>query len=141
MKRRFGIGVAIAVGLVSVAQRAYATTRVCVSVEHKSWYRGAPSPASAPVVSPASALPPDAPIPLPVGPVTVPMPPPSPVATPPRAPDAHSNNPHEVDPTLYLKRMLQYEVTHEPGFAAVDEGCTQRLTVELYPLESGWTVF
>jgi len=32
-------------------------------------------------------------------------------------------------------------VTHEPGFAAVDERCEQRLTVELYQLESGWTVF
>jgi hypothetical protein len=37
--------------------------------------------------------------------------------------------------------MLEYEVTHEPGFAAVTDGCTQRLTVELYQLESGWTVF
>ena len=49
--------------------------------------------------------------------------------------------PHEIDPTLYLKRMLEYEVTHEPGFAAVDQGCQQQLVVELYQLESGWTVF
>jgi hypothetical protein len=38
--------------------------------------------------------------------------------------------------------MLEYEVTHEPGFAAAtDERCEQHLVVELYPLESGWTVF
>jgi hypothetical protein len=48
---------------------------------------------------------------------------------------------HEIDPTLYLKRMLEYEVTHEVGFAAVNEGCPQRLSVELYQLETGWTVF
>ena len=51
------------------------------------------------------------------------------------------SNPHELDPTQYLRRLLEYEVTHEPGFAAVDERCEQRLTVELYQLESGWTVF
>lgn len=50
-------------------------------------------------------------------------------------------NPHELDPTQYLRRLLEYEVTHEPGFAAVDDRCEQRVTVELYPLESGWTVF
>ena len=50
-------------------------------------------------------------------------------------------NPHEIDPTLHLRRMLEYEVTHEPGFAAVDDRCEQRITVELYQLESGWTVF
>jgi hypothetical protein len=37
--------------------------------------------------------------------------------------------------------MLEYEITHEPGFAAVDNGCQQRMVVELYQLESGWTVF
>ena len=37
--------------------------------------------------------------------------------------------------------MLEYEVTHEPGFAAVEDRCEQRITVELYQLESGWTVF
>jgi hypothetical protein len=37
--------------------------------------------------------------------------------------------------------MLEYQITHEPGFAAVTDACPQRLTVELYQLESGWTVF
>jgi hypothetical protein len=142
MKRRLGIGLALAVGLLSFAQRAQANTRVCVTVEQKSWYRGAPP--SAPV-APAPAAGPNAlmPLPLPMGPVgplPAPVPPPPPVAQPPRAMEARPN-PHEIDPTLYLRRMLEYEVTHEPGFAAVDTGCTQRLTVELYPLESGWTVF
>jgi hypothetical protein len=50
-------------------------------------------------------------------------------------------NPHEIDPTQHLRRLLQYEVTHEPGFAAVDDKCEQQMTVELYQLESGWTVF
>ena len=48
---------------------------------------------------------------------------------------------HEIDPTLYLKRMLEYEVTHENGFLAVNDACQQQLVVELYQLESGWTVF
>jgi hypothetical protein len=52
-----------------------------------------------------------------------------------------ASNPHELDPTQYLRRVLEYEVTDEPGFAAVDDRCEQRLTVELYQLESGWTVF
>jgi hypothetical protein len=47
----------------------------------------------------------------------------------------------EIDPTLYLKRMLEYEVTHEPGFAAVERGCSERITVELYALDEGWTMF
>ncbi len=37
--------------------------------------------------------------------------------------------------------MLEYEVTHEPGFVGVDDRCEQRLNVELYQLDSGWTVF
>jgi hypothetical protein len=138
MQRRFGIGLAFAVGLIAFAQRAQATTRVCVTVEQRSWYKGAQQPASAPAVAPAPVAAPVGPLPLPLGPA--PVPPPPPVAQPPRAPEARQN-PHEIDATLYLRRMLEYEVTHEPGFAAVDAGCTQRLTVELYPLESGWTVF
>jgi hypothetical protein len=50
-------------------------------------------------------------------------------------------NPHEVDPKLHLKRLIEYEVTHEEGFEAVQTGCDHTLIVELYPLEDGWTVF
>ena len=68
-------------------------------------------------------------------------PPPTPPAPPPARKVRPPANPHEIDPTLHLRRMLEYEVTHEPGFAAVDERCEQRLVIELYQLESGWTVF
>lgn len=41
----------------------------------------------------------------------------------------------------YLRRLFEHYVTHEDGFQAVPRGCAERLTVELYPLDSGWTVF
>jgi hypothetical protein len=41
----------------------------------------------------------------------------------------------------YLKRLLEYFVTHERGYVAVPEGCMERLEVELYPLREGWTAF
>ncbi len=50
-------------------------------------------------------------------------------------------DPHEIDPAAFLRRMLQYEVTHEVGYAAVPDGCAERMMVELYPLKKGWTVF
>jgi hypothetical protein len=46
-----------------------------------------------------------------------------------------------VNPVLYLKRLVEYHVTHEPGFESVKIGCAQTLTVELYPVKHGWTVF
>ncbi len=105
------------------APAAHAATQVCVRVEQKSWYRPAPPPApTAPDASPAGQAPAAAEA------LAVPEPP---------KPQAA----HEVDPTVYLARMLEYEVTHEPGFAAVAAGCPQQLIVELYQLESGWTVF
>jgi hypothetical protein len=112
--------------LLSSSNVALAATRVCVSVQQKSWYKAPPpTPAAPPAASPGAPG------------VTAPA---TPVAPPPRAPRAQAS-PREIDPTLYLERMLEYEVTHEPGFAAVTDGCTQRLAVELYALESGWTVF
>jgi hypothetical protein len=45
------------------------------------------------------------------------------------------------DPISYLKRLLEYFVTHERGFVAVDSGCQEHLDVELYPLRQGWTAF
>ena len=50
-------------------------------------------------------------------------------------------DPHAVDPALYLQRMISYEVTHEVGFEAVEQGCGERIIIELYALRSGWTVF
>jgi hypothetical protein len=136
-----------------VSNVAHANTRICVSVQQKSWYKpgawaGAPAaPAAAP---PAPAL---QPAPQPIEPEQPPFggPPPMPrgewrgpplvAAEPPARRPRPSASPHEIDPTLHLRRMLEYEVTHEPGFVAVDERCEQRLTVELYQLDSGWTVF
>jgi hypothetical protein len=124
---------------------AFATTRVCVTVQQKSWYR--PTAPAAPRLTPAPPAssadgehlpgPPQAPPPPAYGPMFPLPPPPVPVAEAPKP----RPGPHEIDPTLYLKRMLEYEVTHEVGFAAVNDECQQRLSVELYQLESGWTVF
>jgi hypothetical protein len=44
-------------------------------------------------------------------------------------------------PTVYLKRLIEHFVTHEQGFIASENDCTQRVTVELYPLKLGWTAF
>jgi hypothetical protein len=44
-------------------------------------------------------------------------------------------------PRSYLKRMLEHYITYERGFAAVETKCSERLTVELYPLNKGWTAF
>ena len=131
-----------------VSNVAFANTRICVTVQQKSWYKPGSSPGAAPAAAPA---------PAPIDPEPQPMLGPAPSVSVERTegeadgPAANQEaplrrarpraNPHEIDPTLHLRRMLEYEVTHEPGFAAVDERCEQRLTVELYQLESGWTVF
>jgi hypothetical protein len=144
--RALGLGLAILLW----SGAASATTRICVSVQQKSWYKPAPAPAAPRPPAPKPPTPPsstdDDDL---IGPATPPVvSPPQSAPTPQQelpkiyqAPTPPRANPHEIDPTLYLKRMLEYEVTHEPGFAAVQEGCAQRLTVELYQLESGWTVF
>jgi hypothetical protein len=45
------------------------------------------------------------------------------------------------DPVAYLKRLLEHYVTHQTGWVAVAEGCSEQLRVELYPLAEGWTAF
>jgi hypothetical protein len=127
-----------ALTLVIWSNAAAATTRVCVSVQQKSWYRPPPAlqvapPVASVVEGPAAPMPPPPYLPPPS-----PSPSPSSGDTP--APH-HAAQAHEIDPTLYLKRMLEYEVTHENGFLAVNDGCQQHLLVELYQLETGWTVF
>jgi hypothetical protein len=52
-----------------------------------------------------------------------------------------ANLPIGQDPLSYLKRLMEYFVTHEKGFVAVESGCLERIDVELYPLKEGWTVF
>jgi hypothetical protein len=126
---------------------AAATTQVCVSVQQKSWYRPPPSPHVAVSAAPDADRPPAAAPPSPASTSTpTSRPPESGAATagapaPAPAREREREREREIDPTLYLKRMLEYEVTHENGFVAVAEGCQQRLVVELYQLESGWTVF
>ena len=44
-------------------------------------------------------------------------------------------------PVVYLKRLIEHFITHEPNHVAVQTGCEERLQVELYPLHEGWTVF
>lgn len=54
---------------------------------------------------------------------------------------AEYDDPYAIDPARYLARVVSYEVTHHPLYEAVDKDCEGQLTVELYPLQSGWTVF
>jgi hypothetical protein len=138
----------------------HANTRICVSVQQKSWNRPpaanpvTPPPVEGPAPSePPAKIEPKAPVTIEPKPQTnAPEAAPQQSAAgngqapwpyaPPQAPVARRvSRQQQLDPTLYLKRMLEYEVTHEPGFAAVDDRCEQRITVELYQLESGWTVF
>jgi hypothetical protein len=146
MKRALWLGLA-GVSILLWSAAASASTRICVSVQQKSWFKAAPAPA----VTSGNDHAPPAPAPVPPPPQALPPPPdaqalPPPYQMPVQAPvpprgHVPRANPHDLDPTLYLKRMLEYEVTHEPGYSAVSDACTQRLTVELYPLETGWTVF
>jgi hypothetical protein len=140
----------LAIGLVILlwSGAASATTRICVGVQQKSWYRASPPAAPRAPATTKDGPPGAAPATKegePAGaPVKPPAPPGPPVAVEPptwAAPAAPRANPHEIDPTRYLRRLLEYQITHEPGFAAVDDGCPQRLAVDLYQLESGWTVF
>jgi len=59
----------------------------------------------------------------------------------PRAIPADLNLPIGQDPVSYLKRLLEYFITHEKGFVAVQQGCAEHVDVELYPLQDGWTAF
>lgn len=74
-------------------------------------------------------------------PASAPAPVLAPAPVSPETAPAREVDPFTIDPKLYLKRLIEYRVTHEPGFESVDEGCTQTVTVELYPLKAGWTVF
>ncbi len=62
-------------------------------------------------------------------------------AAPPAAKQAPGLLPIGQTPVMYLKRLVEHFVTHEPGFESVDDRCEETLRVELYPLLDGWTVF
>jgi hypothetical protein len=96
-----------------VTSIAHAETAICVEVKKKSWSASAePNPKVPEAWSHA--------------------------ADPAKFPAEPSRG---FDPAAYLKRMLEYEVTHEPGFHSTPKDCQQTLQVELYPLQTGWTVF
>ncbi len=44
-------------------------------------------------------------------------------------------------PEVYLKRLIEHFVTHNPGHEAADTDCQETIRAELYPLAEGWTVF
>lgn len=44
-------------------------------------------------------------------------------------------------PAAYLRRLVEHYVTHAKGYLAVQDGCSERITIEMYPVKGGWTVF
>jgi len=128
-------------GILLTTNVARANTRICVSVQQRSWYK---TPAPATGVTPAPG--PEGP----AAPDSKPAARAERVEDPTPTPDGQANgaappkprgNKHEIDPHRYLERRLEYEISHETGFSAVKERCEQQLSVELYPLDQGWTVF
>ncbi|MCK6575699.1 hypothetical protein L6V77_31980 [Myxococcota bacterium] len=125
---------------------------VCVDVQMKSWKAPPPAPAQPPAAppmaeAPMAAPPTDPPVPSADAPTvaapsaTLEGPPPRRPRPAPTLPAAPTDDPFAVQPERFLQRMVEYEVTHEIGFEAVTSGCRERLTVEMYPLPDGWTVF
>jgi hypothetical protein len=139
--------------------------KVCVRIEEKSWSKDGSRAPAAPEVraeAPKNAAPPRASSPeappnttpidvLPPNPGDVALnqtPGPDAARAPsaePRAPEGMAD-PEEadftaIDPLRYLQRLIEYQVTHEPGFESVANGCTQTVLVELYPVLHGWTAF
>jgi len=113
--------------------------KVCVRIEEKTWARDgtdqeAPKDAAAP---PSGATLPDDPAARAVAP--------PPGGEPPsnerRLVSPATANYSTLDPILYLKRLVEYHVTHEPGFESADNGCSETLVVELYSVRKGWTAF
>lgn len=96
-----------------------------------------PGAAAAPVVQGPVAAEVVAPVTQPV--VVGPLAPSQRRAEPMRVPPAPV--PSGIDPELYLQRLLAYQVTHHPRYEAVEKDCKQRLVVELYALDRGFTVF
>jgi hypothetical protein len=150
--RVFGCSSLAAFLLLLAGRAGAAQTQVCVDVQLKSWKSlgqepPEPPPPPPPVAAPAAAVP-SAPAetllaPGPLVPPPAPVLPPEPTPPPPAAKSERSTkpDPFAVQPERYLKRMVEYEVTHLDGFEAVPRGCSQTVTVEMYPLPDGWTVF
>lgn len=105
---------------------------VCVQVMVRGPEAEKPKPPSLPP-PPRLAAPGE---PKPIEELETPSPPP-----PRPKPPADPNVPIGQEPVTYLKRLIEYFVTHERGFVAVQSGCQERIDVELYPLQQGWTIF
>jgi hypothetical protein len=158
--RVFGCSSLAAFLLMLAGRAGAAQTQVCVDVQLKSWKSlgqeppatvsaPAPAPVPAPVSAPASTPAVSADPAVAQAPPPAPVLPPEPATLPPaakadktdKAERAAKADPFAVQPERYLKRMVEYEVTHLEGFEAVSRGCSQTVTVEMYPLPDGWTVF
>ncbi len=50
-------------------------------------------------------------------------------------------SPYPYPPQAYLRRLVEHYVTHAKGFLAVSKGCSARISIEMYPIRGGWTVF
>lgn len=123
--------------VMAVSSSFAATKTICVDVQVKSWTAEPQAEAAGPVDPTNAALATaDQPIDAITGPELVRAPAASAAAL-----AAAVDDPYAIDPARYLDRMVRYEVTHEPGFEAVDKGCDGRIVIELYPLRDGWTVF
>lgn len=109
-----GAAAVVCLSLALAASHALAETSVCVEVQQKTWASESkqPKPKATPEAWRFSA-----------------------------DPAKTGEGPGSFDPAAYLKRVLEYEVTHEPGFHSLPKGCQHRVEVELFPLSSGWTVF
>jgi hypothetical protein len=155
--------------MLASAARKTPDVKVCVRIEEKTWARDgtSPEPAKSPPPEPSSkpaaahaplrdnglgdlpANPPEenqTPAQPLAGATLVEdehgaAPPGGPAPTVTRLADAATADYSTLDPMLYLKRLVEYQVTHEPGFESVDKGCAETIVVELYSVRHGWTAF
>lgn len=47
----------------------------------------------------------------------------------------------QADVISFFQRYMKYTISHEEGFIATDVQCDEVLSVELYPIAEGWSVF
>jgi hypothetical protein len=161
------IAALLALSLTAGAARA-ADVKVCVEVVERIEELGGKGEAEkpvepAPTTAPEPAVEATAPAPAPTGEAVLPPAPPTagfPLAPQPkpRAPaeplftakpargpiplwTSDTKLPIGQTSVVYMKRLFEHFVTHQPGYIAVDEKCDQRIMVELYPLREGWTAF
>lgn len=142
--------VAAAVTFVAPTEAAADNRRVCVEVVLQRW-AARQTTASKPDAAKPDAPKPDAPKPDVAKPDVAGAPDSGLViagsdadvlpALAPTVKERPANLPIGQRPLGYLKRLLEYYVSHEKGFVAVQTGCEATLRVELYPLTDGWTAF